>query len=209
MENPILHTADTLWEKWRTAPDLRSGLETWMLSLGWELSSRTQQQRQNLERASRLSCYILVTRMAFYQVLRRRFRQMAALSVAGVDTSEQLLEVFDARFQEAVQYSRDYETVFTPDRNNFGYTIPFISPTAPEDWSRLIQHIDEFDFSTLDFEVIGQMYERLISSTERRRFGQFYTSPDVVDLINAFCIRKADDRVLDPACGGGTFLVRA
>ena len=53
------------------------------------------------------------------------------------------------------------------------------------------------------------MYERLISASERRRFGQFYTSPDVVDLINAFCIRNAGDQVLDPACGGGTFLVRA
>ena len=31
----------------------------------------------------------------------------------------------------------------------------------------------------------------------------------MVDLINAFCIRSPDDRVLDPACGGGTFLVRA
>ena len=57
--------------------------------------------------------------------------------------------------------------------------------------------------------MIGQMYERLISVSERRRFGQFYTSPDVVDLINAFCIREPEDRVLDPACGGGTFLVRA
>ena len=53
------------------------------------------------------------------------------------------------------------------------------------------------------------MYGQLIGPSERRRFGQFYTSPDVVDLINAFCIRNPDDTVLDPACGGGTFLVRA
>ena len=119
------------------------------------------------------------------------------------------MEILDARFGEAVRYSRDYETVFIPDKSDLGSTIPFMSPTAPEDWARLIQRIEEFDFSTLDFEVIGQMYERLISSSERRRFGQFYTSPDVVDLINAFCIRKPDARVLDPACGGGTFLVRA
>lgn len=28
-------------------------------------------------------------------------------------------------------------------------------------------------------------------------------------MINAFCIRKADSVVLDPACGSGSFLVRA
>ena len=134
---------------------------------------------------------------------------MSSLSIEGVDTPEQLREVLDTRFKEAVRYSRDYETVFVPDETDLGYTIPFLSPTAPRDWARLVQRIEEFDFSNLDFDVIGQMYERLISPAERRRFGQFYTSPDVVDLVNAFCIRNPDDRVLDPACGGGTFLVRA
>ena len=209
LENPIIHTADTLWDQSRNDSNLKSRLDSWMLSQGWEPSSQPEQQRQNLERASRLSCYILVTRLVFYQVLRRRFRQLSALSIDDVETSEQLLEVLDARFGEAVRYSRDYETVFAPNQNDLGYTIPFLSPTAPEDWARMVHRIEEFDFSTLDFEVIGQMYESLIGASERRRFGQFYTSPDVVDLINAFCIRNPDDHVLDPACGGGTFLVRA
>ena len=209
LEDPIAHTQDALSRLSRSDSELRGRLNQWMLSQGWELSSQPEQYRQNLERASRLSSYILLTRLVFYQVLRRRFRPMSPLAIDDVDTPENLREVLDARFEEAVHYSRDYETVFVPDEDDFGYTIPFLSPTAPEDWARLIQRIEEFDFSSLDFDVIGQMYERLISSSERRRFGQFYTSPDVVDLINAFCIRNSGDRVLDPACGGGTFLVRA
>ena len=47
------------------------------------------------------------------------------------------------------------------------------------------------------------------SRPERHRFGQHYTKPEIVDLINAFCIREPAAAVLDPACGGGTFLVRA
>ena len=209
LEDPIAHTEDALVARSRTDSDLNNRLTSWMLSQGWEPSSHQERHRENMGRASRLSCYILVTRLVFYQVLRRRFRQMSSLSIEGVDTPEQLREVLDTRFKEAVRYSRDYETVFVPDETDLGYTIPFLSPTAPKDWARLVQRIEEFDFSNLDFDVIGQMYERLISPAERRRFGQFYTSPDVVDLINAFCIRNPDDRVLDPACGGGTFLVRA
>ena len=111
---------------------------------------------------------------------------MSQISVDGVETPEELQKTLETRFEEAVRYSRDYETVFRPERNDFGYSIPFLSPTAPEDWASLVRRIEDFDFSTLDFEVIGQMYERLIAPSERRRFGQFYTSPDVVDLINAF-----------------------
>ena len=209
LEDPIARTEDALARKASTDSKFYGRLSLWMLSQGWEPSLQSDQRRQNLERASRLSCYILLTRLVFYEVMRRQFRQMSPLSLEGVDTPEQLREVLDARFSEAVQYSRDYETVFVPEGDDLGYEIPFLAPTAPRDWARLVQRIEEFDFSSLDFDVIGQMYERLISSSERRRFGQFYTSPDVVDLINAFCIRGSEDRVLDPACGGGTFLVRA
>ncbi len=209
LEDPISRTQEALSTLWKTDPQLRNRLNSWMLSQGWELSSQLAQREENQARASRLSCYILLTRLVFYQVLRRRFRLMSPLSLDGVETPEQLRDVFDARFQEAVQYSQDYETVFVPNEDDLGYDILFLSPTAAANWGRLIQRIEEFDFSSLDFDVIGQMYERLVGSSERRRFGQFYTSPDVVDLINAFCIRNPDDRVLDPACGGGTFLVRA
>ena len=209
LEEPIVHTEDALATLSETNPDLNDQLASWMLAQGWEPSPQLEQNRQNLGRASRLSCYILVTRLVFYQALRRRFRQMPQLSIEDIDTPEQLRDVLDARLNEAVLYSRDYETVFLPDPADFGYTIPFLSPDAATDWASLVQRIEEFDFSNLGFDVIGQMYERLISPSERRRFGQFYTSPDVVDLINAFCIRNPDDRALDPACGGGTFLVRA
>src|SRR5690348_12521955 len=53
------------------------------------------------------------------------------------------------------------------------------------------------------------MYEQLIKPAERHRYGQHYTQPAVVDLINSFALRTGGDRVLDPGCGGGTFLVRA
>ena len=193
LEDPIAHTEDTLARLTTADPDFNLRLSAWMLRQGWEPSDQAEQRRRNLERTSRLSCYILVTRLVFYEVLRRRFRQMSPLTVEDIDTPEQLREVLETRFAEAVRYSRDYETIFEPDEGDLGYTVPFMPPQAPRDWAGIVQRIEEFDFSSLDFDVIGQMYERLIGAEERRRFGQFYTSPDVVDLINAFCIRKPED----------------
>jgi hypothetical protein len=46
-------------------------------------------------------------------------------------------------------------------------------------------------------------------SRRRRLHGQHATHPDVADLIAAWCIRSASDRVLDPSCGAGDFLMQA
>lgn len=42
-----------------------------------------------------------------------------------------------------------------------------------------------------------------------RTFGQYETPTDVADLLLAFCLRRASDRVLDPSCGQGAMLARA
>ena len=209
LEEPIANTSETIEELSNSAPGFKANLQSWMVTQGWEPSTNAGLERQNMDRTARLSCYILLTRLVFYQVLKRRFTQMPDLSIDHAQSSSELRSVLDARFDEAIRYSRDYETVFQPDKDDLGYSIPFLSENAPKDWGAIVDRIEELDFSSLDFDVIGQMYGQLIGPSERRRFGQFYTSPDVVDLINAFCIRNPDDTVLDPACGGGTFLVRA
>lgn len=46
-------------------------------------------------------------------------------------------------------------------------------------------------------------------ASKQRTFGQFETPPDVADLLLAFCVRRAGDRILDPSCGNGALLERA
>ncbi|MBI4337261.1 MAG: SAM-dependent DNA methyltransferase, partial [Chloroflexi bacterium] len=208
LEEPIAATSAALLRRCRADRQLNGELRNWMVSeQGWEDSTSDVVLRQNIDRAARLSCYVLMTRLVFYEVLRRRFPSVAPLVGMRPGTSEELSESIEARFSEAITYSGDYETVFRP--RDFGSTLPFLATNAHQLWRAVIERIEEFDFSRLDFDIIGQLYERLIGPTERRRYGQFYTSPDVVDLINAFCIREPHARVLDPGCGGGTFLVRA
>lgn len=55
----------------------------------------------------------------------------------------------------------------------------------------------------------GTPFERTLPVTERRRWGRFYTAPAGVDLVLRLCLRQASDRVLDPSCGAGVFLLRA
>ena len=73
----------------------------------------------------------------------------------------------------------------------------------------LVRSIEPVDFHDVPSDVVGRIFQKLIGPDERHRYGQHFTGDDAVDLINAFCIHSAGDTVLDPACGSGSFLVRA
>jgi len=209
LEDPVSLTFDELSARHGRDEAFREQTTAWMRDeQGWEISSDPQAIQRNLERAARLSCYVLANRLVFYEVLRRRFPSLAALRATSLGTTGQEFEaVINRRFLDAIETSRDYETIF--GNEDFGSRLPFLSNKAVIAWARLVDSIEDFDFTRLDYDIIGSMYEALIGPEERYRWGQFFTKPEVVDLINAFCIRAADARVLDPACGGGTFLVRA
>ena len=72
-----------------------------------------------------------------------------------------------------------------------------------------LRGIESVDFREVSTDVVGLIFQKLVSPETRHRYGQHFTGPDPVDLINSFCIRSADAAVLDPACGSGSFLVRA
>ena len=80
---------------------------------------------------------------------------------------------------------------------------------AIDAWRGLLHGLESVDFREVPSDVVGRIFQKLISPEERHRFGQHFTADDVVDLINVFCIRKPRGAILDPACGSGSFLVRA
>jgi hypothetical protein len=187
-------------------------LDKWMREeQGWTISDDPEGRRDNLERAAKLACYLLVNKLVFHEALLKRYRvKMGKLDVpAHIDTADRLRIQLESYFENAKKITGDYEPVFGEEHSSIGNRIPFYSDKAVSHWRDLIARIHEFDFSKLDYEVIGSIFERLISPEERHKYGQYYTRVEVVDLINSFCITKGDEKVMDPACGGGTFLVRA
>ena len=74
------------------------------------------------------------------------------------------------------------------------------------DW--LIRLIESYKIERLG-DVVGFIYEDLIPGEERHQLGQFYTPKPIAELITRWCVRSPDDKVLDPGCGSGTFLVEA
>ena len=205
LERPIQLTKLDL-DKRVEQPGQKQQLDGWMRDrLGWTLGGE-----DILLRAAKYANYSVANKLIFYEALRKKFGSLRELSVPEhVEFGEQLFDRFAAYFDAAQHLTGDYETVFGLDPNDIGDRVPFYDDDVVESWAELAKHVHRFDFSKLDYDVIGQIFESLIAPEERHKFGQYYTRPEVVDLINSFCIRDGKARVMDPGCGGGTFLVRA
>jgi adenine-specific DNA-methyltransferase len=59
-------------------------------------------------------------------------------------------------------------------------------------------------------DKLGELYEQLIPSAERRKLGQFFTPIPIADLMSRYIIKNVSEGVLvDPAMGTGRFVIRS
>lgn len=72
---------------------------------------------------------------------------------------------------------------------------------------RLIaQEISTFDFNNVDEDVLKGVYQELIDLDTRHALGEYYTPDWLCErIVNEFNFNPTD-KILDPACGSGSFL---
>jgi len=86
----------------------------------------------------------------------------------------------------------------------------------------MINSIDYLDFSTVTFDMFREIYQNILPSEIRKSLGEYYTSEEIVNevldvskfvkdeiikLYNAWKSGNRKVKILDPACGSGTFLI--
>jgi hypothetical protein len=76
--------------------------------------------------------------------------------------------------------------------------------------SDLARRLSVFSWSGVDHDVLKALYQSVISPETRHRLGEYYT-PDWLAqrIVETVVIDPLENRVLDPACGSGTFLFHA
>lgn len=186
-------------------------LQEWMVSQDRVfLRHRPDEWREAVDNAARTLAYVWTNRFIFYKALRTRFPDLPALELGpSIRTPEKALRRLREIFQRATERSGDYESLLFPEAKDWANDLIFEPPGAIDAWRGFLRGIESVDFRDVKSDVVGLIFQKLVDPEERHKFGQHFTGPDAVDLINAFCIRKADAAVLDPACGSGSFLVRA
>jgi hypothetical protein len=75
---------------------------------------------------------------------------------------------------------------------------------------RIMNHVRRFRLTEVQSDVLKILYESLIDREERHGLGEYYT-PDwlAAKMVRHAVDRPLEQRVLDPACGSGTFLFHA
>jgi len=71
----------------------------------------------------------------------------------------------------------------------------------------LLKELLSFDYSALDTDVFKEIYQNIIEHDERAALGEYYTPDFVAELmLRELLTNNPEAKVLDPACGSGTFL---
>lgn len=180
-------------------PDFLGEIYDWFVKQGWIITGGDE----DFEKVARQAAYLLVNKILFYNVLRSKNPALGAVDISHVLHGEEAEEELRKYFQIGVELG--YGVLFASD---FLEKVPIPDDAVPT-LKALVDELNKYDFSKLGYDIIGKIFEKLIPEEERHKLGQYFTRSDVVDLILGFCLKDKDAKVLDPACGSGTFLVRA
>jgi len=161
-------------------------------------SSRRVEKVEPEEVLAKFTYYKLIGKVLFYLTLSENLS--GKVSKLELKNNEQAQKQLNNFFNQAKKI--DYQAVFESD---FTDKIPF-NETIDELLYRLILVFNEFDFKILPTEVIGHILENLVPQEEKQKFGQYFTSETLANLVTFSAINSRNDVVIDPTSGTGTFL---
>ncbi len=91
-----------------------------------------------------------------------------------------------------------------------------ISEATRDRFSRAVAEVFfnvlRFDFADVEGDLLGDLYQRYFDPETRKALGEFYTPQPVINYIMdgvGYERGVSNERLIDPSCGSGTFLVEA
>ncbi|MBI4649477.1 MAG: N-6 DNA methylase [Bacteroidia bacterium] len=190
-------------DEYHKNPKFRLDLKKWFTEQMWEFTG----QDIDFVKAARQTSYLLINKIVFYNALQVKRKELELLIIPEHFTKGGFLKRVLLTYFNYVIEKIDYETIYSAD---FIDTLAFPdNETVVTEIKNLSKIFLRYDFSKLGYDIIGYIFEKLIPAEERHNLGQYFTNSNIVDIILRFCSKSEDAQILDPACGAGTFLVRA
>ncbi|MEM2173348.1 MAG: N-6 DNA methylase [Thermoproteota archaeon] len=176
-----------------------------------EFSRRLKEHEEKVGKISfeafaREAAYLFMNKIVFYKILERHYPLEKLRGMLAPD-SRKYMDALNEYFNKAIEVTDDFEPIFLTGVYDY-------VPLPNEEWvleeiNAFIEDMEKYRLEEVGSDVVGFIYENLIPPEERHSLGQFYTPPPIAELIVKWAVRNSDDKVLDPAVGSGTFLVKA
>ncbi|MCP4666639.1 MAG: SAM-dependent DNA methyltransferase, partial [Deltaproteobacteria bacterium] len=96
------------------------------------------------------------------------------------------------------EVKREYDTIF---RGNEEITL------SDRALAFMVSELAKYDFGRTDVDAKGAAYQEIVGNNLRGDRGQYFTPRGAIKLMVQMLDPKPGERVLDPACGTGGFLV--
>jgi|GEM_PF-1190878 len=198
---------------YRKNAEIRKLVDSWIGERGFKKPRNVNEFRNLLRLLLKEQIYTFTMKLLFYLVLQSIDTDMAAKlqeSIKPIEDAkdpEFFKKIASALFSYAIERTGDFEEIFgvnTVDK------LPFVDASLPQ-LKEIVRYLNQIKWSDISIDVIGRIFEGLIYEERRHLLGQHYTDTKIVDLILTGVFKKdgKPDKFLDPACGSGTFLVRA
>ena len=71
----------------------------------------------------------------------------------------------------------------------------------------MVSELSKYEFTRIDVDAKGAAYQEIVGTNLRGDRGQYFTPRGAIRLVVQMLDPKEDERILDPACGTGGFLV--
>lgn len=144
-----------------------------------------------------LSAYILVNQLLFYRIFSERTNKVPHL------TTSLTKRALENNFKKILKI--DFVPIFRvkilphiPEKSNIEIVI-----------RQVVNVINALKPEKMEHNLMGRIFHDLLPRETQKILAAFYTRPVAAELISGLSVKKAHDKVIDPACGSGTLLVSA
>jgi type I restriction-modification system DNA methylase subunit len=119
------------------------------------------------------------------------------------DMRKEGVEIIQVLWRDTVTSDR-YKEVFSDQDADTGIDLP------PEAIDKIVSIIEDKSLGLTDLDVKGVAFEEFLASTYRGGgLGQYFTPREVVNFMVDLVDPAIGDKMIDPSCGTGGFLIRS
>lgn len=136
---------------------------------------------------------------------RRRY-----LCNGGVHAFQGMRDYFNTHYTRLLQDAyrsgaKVYAAAFNETEHDWVLDLADDALSRNVEWA--MYRFARFDFTSIRGDILTGVYDRFLDPSQRKAQGEFYTPPSIARYMLDRLGLKAEDTVLDPACGSGTFLI--